>query len=604
VRTSDGRIGYVPTCQPREIVTVHVAPPAEIEIELVEAASGRPLPGVEVAAQWTETSQLRQFASVTHRIATATTNTEGRATLANLPPGPIEIAYEPGTSGLSPARPWRVLAGEKSRLRVRAPDPRRTYKGRVSDRAGNPVPGARVATHVSFDRFTIADEEGRFEFTAFVPLGESALFAQADGFALEQLPLSNVSSPDAELSIALPPGRAVSGRFVDASGKGISGVPIVVVHDPFTHMPDRVRSVSAVDGSFHIYGLRVDVKHVLVAWSPGTAMCVRSLGEAEFGSPDTNLGGIVIQPRASLRGRFVDIDGAPIVRAEISCSLTPVRSEDAALDMRDEQPLDIPFGAQKTDAEGYFHFDGLFASGAVFTGLAQNTMKREVVGIGGGVARSDVVIRSVAPLRKAVVENGEVGGDFVVSVRLHDGRPAARVAVDVYPEEETAAPIRSTFTDDDGEFAFTELHGARYRLVLELRDGFADASPLRARRRLSPESFAELLQSSAGTAARVIRLNDVVVVKGRVVDPREPDGRPWFVRIETSGALGFPTSFASDDHGRFGFPMELGAQMTVWVSPLNASPGVPRSGLNARVIEPFPVRDLTVGTAELVIQVP
>ena len=115
----------------------------------------------------------------------------------------------------------------------------------------------------------------------------------------------------------------------------------------------------------------------------------------------------------------------------------------------------------------------------------------------------------------------------------------------------------------------------------------------------------EALRRARTPGSRLVRpLSDELQNGGVGVGLVEPDGRPWFVRIETSGALGFPTSIASDDHGRFQFPMEFGAQMTVWVSPLNASPGVPRSGLNARVPEPFPVRDLTVGTAELVIQVP
>lgn len=600
VRTTDGRIAYVPTCHPREIVTVRVAAPAQIEIELVDAASGSPLAGVEVAAQWTETSHLRQFVSVPHRIATATTNAAGLATIANLSPGPIEIVYEPGTSGLSPARNWRVLAGEKSRLRVRVADARRTYAGRITDRAGNPVPGARVAASLRFDRFTIADDEGRFEWTSFLPVGEAFLFVQADGFALEQFPLAGRSNRDEAIAITLAPGRAVSGRFVDAALKGVAGVPIVVVNDPFTPLHDQVRGESRVDGSFHIAGLRADVRHVLVAWIPGSAMVVRSLGEIELGTPDTQLPEIVIAKESRVRGRFVDGDGAPIVRAEISCALTPIQSTDKAVDMRDEQPLDIPFGAHKTDAQGYFRFDGLFASSVVFTGLAQNSMKREIDSIAAGAVRDDVVIRSVAPLRQPVAENAEVGGSLVARVLHADGSPAARVAVELSPEEETAAPIRSGFTDDAGEFAFTELHGARYRVELELRDGFKDASPLLARQRLSPEALAQLMHS----AERTIRLERVLAVKGRVVDKSAPDGRPWLVRVEIQGPVGCPTCVASDDHGRFEFSMESEATMTLWLSPLNPAPGVPRSGLSTRVIPPFAVRDLKFDGSEIVIEVP
>ncbi len=323
VRTTDGRIGYVPTILPGENVSVCVAPPAELTVELVSAIDGRPLFGVEVAAQWTETSLLRQFANVPHRISTATTGADGQATLTNLAPGMVDLVYEPSASGLAPARPWRVLAGEKARVTLRVGEPRRTFTGRVTDRAGNPIPGARVGTSVQFDRFTIADDTGHFEIATCVPLGDLWLYVQADGFALEQRLVADPEHSTSAILIELPPGRAVSGRIVDVDGKPLAGVPIVVVHDPFTTVPDQVRGVSAVDGSFRLHGLRVDVKHVLVASSPGRALCVRALGEAEFGAPDLNLGALELQPESVIAGRFLDSEGAPVARGEVSCAMTP-----------------------------------------------------------------------------------------------------------------------------------------------------------------------------------------------------------------------------------------------------------------------------------------
>ena len=66
---------------------------------------------------------------------------------------------------------------------------------------------------------------------------------------------------------------------------------------------------------------------------------------------------------------------------------------------------------------------------------------------------------------------------------------------DAAPEDDLGAAVRRSFTDESGMFAFTELHGARYRLVLELRDGFADSTPLRARARLSPAEFVWTIRS-------------------------------------------------------------------------------------------------------------
>jgi hypothetical protein len=600
VRDTAGRIAYAAACAPREVVSLRVAQPAELTVELYDARSGQPLAGVEVAAQWTETALLRQHKTVPHRIASGLTGKDGRATIENLPPGVMDVVYEPSASGLASTRAWRVLAGEKVALRIPVAEERRTFTGSVTDRAGNPVPGARIATSLRFDRFTIADDEGRFEFTTFIPMGELSLFVQADGFALEQRVLADPLRNQDPILVQLPPGRVVSGKLVGPDAQPLAGVPIVLVHDAHSTIEDQVRAVSAVDGSFQVHGLRADAKHVLVAKAPGLGLCARVLGDEEFGSPDLKLGAVTVHPGAVVEGQFQDSAGGPIQKALISLTIGP---EDPRASPQ-IQPLDTPFGAVPTTADGRFHFDGLPAGGVVVTGLAQNTMKREMFGITAGGSRLDLVVRSIAELRPADPKKGECGGTLAARVLLPDGARAVRVNVQLLPDDDSGVVLRQAFTDETGTFTFTELHGGRYRMLLELRDGFPETSPLRARRRLSPDELAALVARQPDAAERTIALREVVLVKGRVEDPREPGGRPWFVRADPADDLGAPTCVASDDTGRFVFAMEAGGRMTLWVSPLPASPGVPRSALNAVVVQPFPVRDLVAGNDELVIRVP
>ncbi|MBL8859879.1 MAG: carboxypeptidase regulatory-like domain-containing protein [Planctomycetes bacterium] len=610
VRAPDGRIAYVPAIQVGESVTLVVAPPAEITLELVEALGAKPLAGVEVAAVWTEKAQLRQFASRVHRIAGGRSDADGRARIVNLPPGYVDLALDPYNSVASVARDWRVLAGETSTLKWSVTEKLYTFRGRVTDRAGNPVPEARVSSGFTFERSVATASDGSFEWTAFLDDEgpwhgtRASLCARADGFALGIEPRPDAASGTENWLIALPPGRSVHGRLVDSAGDGLGGVPLAVVNDPLTGGMDLVRGSSASDGSFVVHGLLPDVRHVLVAFHPEHALLARSLGEAELGTPDLDLGTLVMVPGATVAGVFVDADGVPIPRAEVSCAVAPQWVQ-TANGLANPSPTEIPLGAVQTDVLGRFRFEHLPAGGLTLTAVAADTMKRETVAIAAGASRSDVVIRSMLQRKRPDAALDEVGGTLRARVVDHTGAPAARVSVELLPgQDELALPLRRTFCDENGVFEFTGVHGAAYRIRCEARGGFDRSSPITGRRTLESRELAALMRQPAEWEARTIRLTLVRSVRGRVVDARAPDGLPWLLRAVPDGPAGTPISIATDRRGAFAFPMEDGARLTLWVSPLTVDPGVPRSALNERSVPPFAVVDVQAGAEFLTIEVP
>ena len=126
-----------------------------------------------------------------------------------------------------------------------------TLTGSVRDRAGRPIPGARVV--LGGDRqgnaapAILADADGRFAIPGVAP-GPAVLTVQAAGRSpdLRELDVAPGVPP---VEFTLGPGRSIGGRISDLAGKPIAGAPITA--GPWRgHNSLAWRTVTDLDGRY------------------------------------------------------------------------------------------------------------------------------------------------------------------------------------------------------------------------------------------------------------------------------------------------------------------------------------------------------------------
>lgn len=240
--------------------------------------------------------------------------------------------------------------------------------GRVIDERGRPVPGARlharsggwysvVPTELSTNEriaYTTSDAEGRFRFTRDLEPGDSlGLAVVAEGFALRRL--GRVPFPAAPLDLGdlmLSVGRSLFGRCLDAEGRPLPGVDVLVaavrgVDGLEGTYPGLGRLVTTTDrrGEFRVEGVAPGRWHLLFD-HPEHPVVERS--GVERRTTDTELGDVRLGVGRELLGR---IRGLPPERSgEFLVQVLAENDFSAAA----RRPRRVP-----VDGEGRFRLRGL-----------------------------------------------------------------------------------------------------------------------------------------------------------------------------------------------------------------------------------------------------
>jgi protocatechuate 3,4-dioxygenase beta subunit len=319
------------------------------------------------------------------------------------------------------------------------------------------------------------DAKGRFTLRGLSGGPGQSVRVSARGYARVESPMASQS-----LRYRLVPGRSLSGRVVDGTGKPVSGARLSLRGLSLTQVP-AIKGRSNRNGAFEIPGLE-NVPYHLVVQAEGFAPLVRDEVPLETSTLP------LMMDRASIvKGRLVDEEGNGVKGRVRSRS-----HNDAVLP---RELLDAE-GIAEVGEDGRFTLSSLRFGTNVVTIAAAGypTMDRtiEIPKAGEPVNLGDIVLSSGLAIRGRVVDSG--------------GAPVASAQVDVFAFAGEASTRLFAQADGDGRFVARGLADRSYQVSI-FAPGFANLT--------------STLTPSESEHSLVLKRN--LKVTGRVVGP---DGEP------------------------------------------------------------------------------
>lgn len=272
---------------------------AEIRVSGRITRGGQPLPGVRVQVTGTQSMRMMFVAGTRGPGGAAetppgVTREDGSYELTVDQPGPAQVAVV-SLDGRTryPARDVQIPDAESHVLDVDLPAA--LVRGTVVDAEGRPLEATLMLTPKGgrTGAFARSGADGRFELG--VDPGEWTLTAREPGYSATPLALTVPEAGLEDVRVVLAPGRALRGRVVDATGRGLAGAMITVQaagpvapaesgpdgRFELTSVPDAAVSVAAASatGAFALRtGVRAGDEEVVLRLRPGALLKARVVG--------------------------------------------------------------------------------------------------------------------------------------------------------------------------------------------------------------------------------------------------------------------------------------------------------------------------------------
>jgi len=337
--------------------------------------------------------------------------------------------------------------------------------GKVVDKAGKPLEGARVFANLFLDsiedsiRVTYTTEGGKFGFRCPDAKRYSLVVSKEDYVPVRK----NFSRPKEDIVIMVLLGGAIEGKVVDA----VTNEPLDLFRikrsrydASFEHLPDNTiylpqqgKPFWNPEGKFRVSGLETGT-YTLTSIAEGYAQSSAEGIKVELEKTTT---GVVIkqQPAGGIYGRVVDAIGRPIEGAKIIQKTRMAELFEV-----------YPDALTTSDAKGEFEIGGLTAG--TFTLQARHgdygPAEREVEVIKGEITRGvEFQLLQGASISGTVLAEADLQPIAGVTVRLRVG-----------PRERDAFTPHFggtvTETDPKGHFQFTKLKPGTYFLTTAAPD--------------------------------------------------------------------------------------------------------------------------------------
>lgn len=310
----------------------------------------------------------------------------------------------------------------------------------VSASTNQPIAGALVRVLVANDlvaagdafREAHTDAAGRAVVRGLDPVGNHAVWAEADGYAGRQVNLmpSEQATTSWETRIALTPGASVSGRVVDANGAGIPGALVAWSNTEetldesafrvFSPFSDNGRMSEKVTDGQGRYRMSVPPgMGCAIAEKPGLRVGAQCHVSVQIGRETTGVD-LVLRDGLTVRGRVVDATGGPVVGADVLAT-TPDTAHDPSMRRA------YRFRA-KSGADGRFSMSGLPPQPMALAATTESASS-PLAEIDLSTQRSpgEVVLRL------------EYTGTLAGTVKESDGHPVAFASVNYWLEPDYGA---------------------------------------------------------------------------------------------------------------------------------------------------------------------
>lgn len=353
----------------------------------------------------------------------------------------------------------------------------------VSAQNDRPIAGALVRVLLSNDqvaqgdgfREAKTDANGRASFRGLDPIGNHAVWAEAEGFAGRQVNVmpSRESTTTWETRIPLSPGASVSGRVVDANGAGVPSALVgwsntdelldessFRVFNPFSDYGRMSEKVTDDQGRY-----RMTVPPgagCVVAEKPWMRVGTKCHVAVQIGRETSGVD-IVLRDGLRVVGRVVDTAGSLVAGADVLAT-TPDTAHDPS--MRRAYRYRV-----KSGPDGRFVMMGLPPQPMALAAVTQ-TASSPLVDVDPVNQRGEVELRL------------EYNGTLAGVVKESDGRPVAFAAVNYWLEpdygalekanggtapkviKDFALPTQNeaTITNDEGRFSVGGLLPGKYTI--------------------------------------------------------------------------------------------------------------------------------------------
>lgn len=418
----------------------------------------------------------------------ATTDSEGKVTIDNLPPGNTLLsARAPGfaksTSYVSIPRAADTRSHQRFDL-----VPGIKVSGIVVDKDDKPVAGAKLIAHDTSALFSVenpkkdgvvSDKEGRFELPA-VPPGSIRLHAVHDDYAPSFGDILQVGDTElSSITLRMSEGGKISGKVVSSSGAPVSWATVRVVAggDSPNRSVNR-QLIADEEGEFAIRGL---TPVELLVYASSDLASSKAIDIDLRSSPTKENLEVRLDVEGTLSGIVVDQEGEAIAEAQVQA----IPNFWDGADLKTMTASGPSFAT--TDGSGAFVFHGLSDS------KFQLRASRSLGDLSTGLNKATNARTGDTGIKIIIASPGSVEG----TVQRSDGNA---------PEIATVSIGRASASVKKGAFLLTDIPPGKYELAVS-----------------GPSFATRYVGNIVVKTSEKLKLETIVVEKGRSVRGRVVD---------------------------------------------------------------------------------